>query len=70
MYDNQFGLCKYRSTSFLLLTAVDDWDGALNLQFLGFPKAFSSVPHERYTIVEVTVACVGVALLIKVVYNY
>ena len=52
--DNQFGFRQYRSTTSLLLTAVDDWAKSLNLHhtvhclpFLDFSKAFDSVPHER-----------------------
>ena len=51
--DNQFGFRKSRSTTSLLLAAVDDWAKSLNSHhsvhclFLDFSKAFNSVPHEK-----------------------
>ena len=51
--DAQFGFRVKRSTTSLLLTAVNDWALHLNNQlsthraFLDFAKAFDSVPHQR-----------------------
>ena len=51
--DAQFGFRTKRSTTSLLLSAVDDWASHLNKQltthcvFLNFAKAFDSVPHQR-----------------------
>ena len=47
------GFCQCRSTTFLLLLAVDNWTRSLNSRhsvhclFLDFTKAFDSVLHER-----------------------
>ena len=49
----QFGFRRKRSTTTLLLSAVNDWAFALNNRlsthcvFLDFAKAFDSVPHQR-----------------------
>ena len=49
----QFGFRKKRSTTSLLLSAVNDWAFNLNAKlsihcvFLDFAKAFDSVPHQR-----------------------
>ena len=51
--DAQFGFRTKRSTTSLLLSAVDDWASHLNKRltthcvFLDFAKAFDSVPHQR-----------------------
>jgi len=51
--DAQFGFRKKRSTTSLLLSAVNDWASYLNKRlsthcvFLDFAKAFDSVPHQR-----------------------
>ena len=51
--DAQFGFCVKRSTTSLLLSAVNDWASQLNCRlathcvFLDFAKAFDSVPHQR-----------------------
>ena len=52
----QYGFQRRRSTTALLLQAVDDWSVTLEQRstihclFLDFPKAFDSVPHERLLI--------------------
>jgi len=49
--NTQFGFCRKRSTTSLLLSAVNDWACNLNNRltnhciFIDFAKAFDSVPH-------------------------
>ena len=51
--DAQFGFRKKRSTTSLLLSAINDWASNLNSRLsthcvlLDFAKAFDSVPHQR-----------------------
>ena len=51
--DNQHGFHQRRSTTTLLLTAVEGWAKTLNPHhsthclFMGLSKAFDSVPHIR-----------------------
>ena len=53
LFDSQYGFRIKRSTTALLVMAINDWAEALNKRlsthcvFIDFAKAFDSVPHER-----------------------